>query len=59
MYAIGGLNMVVYKVYELCRGIVCQCTDSDDVIAFINRNEYEVYSVYCGGPGIVVFEVKK
>lgn len=50
--------MVVYKVYELGRGIVCRCTDSDDAIAFINRNEYEVYSVYCGGPGIVVFEVK-
>ena len=59
MYGIEEVNnMVVYKVYHIQLGQLAQFTDSDDMIAWVNRSSYEFYHIYCGGPGIVIVEVK-
>lgn len=49
--------MTVYKVYHIKRGMIMQCTNHDDAMAYVNRNGYEIYSIYCGGAEVVVIEV--
>lgn len=50
--------MTVYKVYHIEYGLVAQFTDIDDLIAYVNRSEYEFYHIYCGGDNVVIVEVK-
>lgn len=50
---------MTFKVYRLGGGVLYQCTNHHDAFDFINRNEYEVYTIYCGGVDIVVIEVIK
>lgn len=51
--------MRIFKVYCLGQGLLCQCTNQHDAFDFIKRNEYEVYTIYCGGVDIVIIEVIK
>lgn len=47
------------KVCRLGGGVLYQCTNQHDAFDFINSNEYEVYTIYCGGVSILVIEVIK
>ena len=49
--------MTVYTGDHIGRGMLMQCTNPDDMIAFVNRHEFEIYHIYCGGPNVVIVEV--
>ncbi len=49
--------MKVYKVCNIITNKITEFTDVETAYKYIKNNDYEIYTVYCGGNDVAIIEV--